>query len=164
MPGEFYIEARGSKEKPGEIKVDLTPVVQRLEAIQGQLAGEPSYEGSVSESWQSGTATSGEAGADLVSLGEAGKKKKLHSLLVDIGSLTPGAIITIKLFLSVNGVERKVYPPPGTTWVVGTDPDGVWVVNGTVAIHDVLRVEVESDNPSDNGLPIAYTAVLEAME
>jgi hypothetical protein len=101
-----------------------------------------------------------EAGADLVSIGTAGTRYKLHSLLVNIGALTPGATITVKLFMAVAGTERKVYEQAFTQ---GTDPDGLWIVNGTLAIHEVLRVEVESDNAGDNGLAIDYDYMLEAM-
>ena len=128
-----------------------------------KLAGQAPGESSVLANWQSGTGTSLEAGADLVSIGAAGDRKKLHSLLVGIGALTVGAVITIKLFQSVNGVDTKVYPPSGTTWTVGTDPNGIWVVTGTLEIDGVLRVEVQSDTAGDNGLAITYKYDLEDM-
>ena len=145
MPGTFYIEQKKVREATEKL---------RGRTIEDSAAG----------SWHSGTAPSGEAGDTLLILGEPGVREKVHSLLVDIGGLTPGATITVKLFTRINGVERKVYPPPGTSWVVGTDPDGVWVINGTLAIHDELRVEVESDNAADDGKGIGYTAVVEEME
>lgn len=128
-----------------------------------KLAGEAPSESSVTANWQSGTGTSTEAGADLVNIGSAGDRKKLHSLLVDISQLTVGAVITIKLFQLVNGVATKVYPPTGTTWTVGTDPDGIWVVDGTLEISGILRCEVQSDNVGDNGKAIAYKYELEDM-
>ena len=134
-----------------------------VDAQTDKLAGEAAGESSVTANWQSGTATSGETGADLVSIGTAGDRKKLHSLVVGIGSLTVAAVITIKLFMLVNGVETKVYPPSGTTWTVGTDPNGIWVVNGTLEISGVLRVEVESDTAADNGKAISYKYDLEDM-
>jgi len=45
----------------------------------------------------------------------------------------------------------------------GTDPDGLWIINGTVGIHEALRVEVESNNAADNGLAVNYDYMLEAM-
>ena len=128
-----------------------------------KLAGEAPGESSVTANWESGFATSGELGADLVNIGTAGDRKKLHSLLVDISQLTGGAIITIKLFMIINGTERKVYPPVGTTWVVGTDPDVIWVVDGTLEITGVLRVEVQSNTAGDNTKAIAYKYDLEDM-
>lgn len=128
-----------------------------------KLAGEDPSESSVTANWQSGTGTSGETGADLVNIGSVADRKKLHSLVVGIGALTVGAIITIKLFMSVNAVSTKVYPPSGTTWTVGTDPNGIWVVNGTLEITGVLRVEVQSNNAGDNGKAISYKYDLEDM-
>ena len=62
--------------------------------------------------------------------------------------------------MQVNGTERKLYEE---TFIKGTDPDGCWVVNGTVGIHEALRVEVESNTATDDGKSIAYDYMLEAM-
>lgn len=128
-----------------------------------KLAGETPGESSVTGNWQSGTATSGETGADLVNIGTASDRRKIHSLQVDISQLTTGATITIRLYELVNGTERKVYPPFGTSWVVGTDPGAIWVIDGTVEITGVLRVEVQSDTAGDNGKAIAYKYATEDM-
>jgi len=128
-----------------------------------KLAGEAPGEASVIANWQSGVATSTEPGADLVPIGAAGDRKKLNSLQVDISQLTTGATITIRLYELINAVERRLYPPPGTTWVVGTDPDAIWVIDGPVEITGVLRVEVQSNDALDNGRAIAYKYALEDM-
>jgi len=139
-----------------EIESDISDLKEQIM----KLAGLAPESDSVTANWQSGTGTSGEAGADLISIGAAGTRYKLHSLLVNIGALTPGATVTVKLFMEVAGIERKVYEQAFTQ---GTDPDGLWIVNGTLAIHEVLRVEVESDNAGDNGRQIDYDYMLEAM-
>ena len=128
-----------------------------------KLAGVAPSESTVKANWESGLATSTETGADLVNIGVADTRKKLNSLQIDLSALTPGATITIKLFENINGVEKKVYPPSGTTWVVGTDPAGIWVIDGPVEITGVLRVEVESNNGGDNDKYIAYKYALENM-
>jgi len=128
-----------------------------------KLSGLAPSESSVIGNWQSGTATSLETGDDLVNIGVAATKYKLNSLQVGISALTAGAIITIRLYELVNGVENKVYPPQGTTWVVGTDPDAIWIVDGPVEITGVLRVEVQSDTVGDNTRAITYKYALEAM-
>ena len=125
-----------------------------------KLAGEAPESNPVIGNWQSGTGTSGEAGADLVTIGANDTRYKLHSLLVNISALTVGAIITVKLFMEVDGTERKVYEQP---FIQGVDPDGLWIVNGTVGIHEALRVEVESNTVADNGLAVVYDYMLEAM-
>jgi len=146
-----------------QVRTIVEEEVADILAQTNKLAGEAPGESSITANWQSGTATSGETGANLVSIGAAGDRKKLHSLVVGIGALTVGATITIKLFQLVNGVDTKVYPPQGTTWTVGTDPNGIWVVTGTLEIDGVLRVEVESDNAGDNGRAITYKYDLEDM-
>ncbi|MBA7476492.1 hypothetical protein ES707_11878 [subsurface metagenome] len=125
-----------------------------------RLRGETPVSDSVEADWESGEGTSEETGADLVTIGVANTSYKLHSLLVNISALTGGATITVKLFMEVNGAEKKVYSQEFTQ---GTDPDGLWIVNGTIGIHEALRVEVESNNAEDNGKAIAYDYLLEAM-
>jgi hypothetical protein len=156
MPGEFYIE--GKKERL-DLSAILTAIAD-LQAELGRLRGEIPVSGSITASWQSGTATSGEAGADLITIGASNTKYKIHSLVVNISALTGGAVIVLKLFLKVNGTERKVYHQSFTK---GTDPDGLWIVNGTVGIHDAIRVELQSDNAADNGKAIDYDYMLEVM-
>jgi len=114
---------------------------------------------SVVANWNSGVATSGNPGADLVSIGANDTKNKLHSLLLNISSLTGGATVRVRLFMEVNSVESQVY---NQTFIKGTDPDGLWIVNGTVGIHEVLRAELHSDNPADDGKAVDYDYMLEA--
>jgi len=177
MPGEFYIENQTEK-------ADLSQVLDKLnsddfglqsletlldalcikaDSIQSQLdklSGEAPVSGSITGNWNSGTATSGETGADVVTIGANDSKKKLHSLLLNISNFQAGAKITVKLLLQVNGVERKVYEQE---FKQGTDPDGLWIVNGTVGIHDVLRVEAESNKAADDGVAMDYDYMLEAV-
>jgi hypothetical protein len=156
MPGEFYIEAKRER-------LDLSVILAAIDALGvklDRLRGEDPVSDSVTANWQSGTGTSGEPGADLVTIGIVDIKHKLHSLVVNISALTAGATVAIKLFMKVNGVERKVYHQSFTQ---GTDPDGVWVVNGSVGIHQLLRVELESDNAADNGQAVDYDYMLEEM-
>jgi hypothetical protein len=115
---------------------------------------------SVAANWNSGVAASGNPGADLVSIGADDTKNKLHSLLVNISALMGGATVRVRLFMQVNGVESQVY---NQTFIKGTDPDGLWIVNGTVGIHEVLRTELHSDNPADDGKTIHYDYMLEAI-
>lgn len=132
-----------------------------------KLAGQAPGEGTVTANWNTATGTSGEAGEDLVSIGGATTRYKLHSLLLDVIALTDGAKIDVKLFIKINGNERKVYDQEFTvpTTAAGETPPpdtlGLWIVNGTVVIHDILRVEVYSD--TNENVAIAYTYVLEEM-
>ena len=60
--------------------------------------------------------------------------------------------------MQVHGTWRKVYSQDFTK---GTDPDGLWIVNGTVGIHEALRCEVYSD--TNESKTIDYDYMLEAM-
>ncbi len=145
----------------------MTNWIQRILGIINKLAGQAPGEGTVAANWNTAVGTSGEAGEDLVTIGVAATRYKLHSLLLDVDALTDGAIIDVKLFMKVNGNERKVYDTPFTvpTTAAGETPPpdtlGLWIVNGTVVIHDALRVEVHSD--TNENVAIAYTYVLETM-
>jgi len=155
------IDSIESKLDDGTSGLDaLKTLIDALEAKLDKLAGEPPASGSVTGNWNSGTATSGETGADVVTIGANDTKYKLHSLVLNISNMVAGGKVTVKLFMQVNGVERKVYQEQFNK---GTDPDGLWIVNGTVGIHEALRVEAESNKAADDGLSIDYDYLLEAM-
>jgi len=132
--------------------------VDAVEVKLDKLAGEAPVESSVSKNWNTAVDSPDGTGGLLVNLGTAATRKKLHSLLLDVSALTDGAIIHVKLFIKINGVQQKVYDE---TFTIAIDPDGLWIVNGTVGIHDVLSVAVYSDNSED--VAIGYTAMLEAQ-
>jgi hypothetical protein len=155
MPGEFYI--KGKKEK-----VDLSQVLSELsqlgvtgdaiKAATDKMAGEVPETGSTTADWQA-------AESGLISLGADNVRHKLHSLLLSIHNLV-GTVVTVRLYTKVKGAERKVYEQ---AFNATTDPPGLWVVNGTVGIHDILRVTLQSNDAADNGQTVDYDFILEAM-
>ncbi|MDD4986576.1 MAG: hypothetical protein PHQ43_12515 [Dehalococcoidales bacterium] len=155
------IDAVEAKLDDGTSGLDaLKALLDAIEIKLDNLAGETPASGSVVGNWQSGTATSSETGADVITIGANDTKKKLHSLLLSIHNFSSGGKVTIKLFMQVNGTERKVYQEEFNK---GTDPDGLWVVNGMVGIHEALRVEMQSNRAADNGVALDYDYMLEAM-
>ena len=156
MPGEFYI--KNKKEKS-----DLTQVISDLAQLEitagdiktatDKLAGEVPGTGSTTDDWQTGE-------AEVASIGPVGTRNKLHSLLMSIHNLV-GTTITVRLYMQVKGTERKVYEQ---LFNAATDPPGLWVVNGTVAIHEALRITLQSNNAADNGKAVDYDYMLEAMQ
>jgi hypothetical protein len=138
----------------------LKALIDAVETKLDKLAGQTPATGSTTANWQSGTATSGETGSDVVTIGANDTKYKLHSVLLSIHNFQAGGKVTVKLFMQVNGTERKIYEEQFNK---GTDPDGLWVVNGAVGIHEALRVEAESNKAADNGVAIHYDYMLEAM-
>ena len=148
MPGEFYIEGKAEK-------VSLAGVEAKIEAVKTQtdkLAGEAPGSGSTTADWQTGE-------ADVVSIGASGIRNKIHDLTLSIHNLA-GTQVTARLYKTVGGVERKVYEQKFNTT---TDPEGLPIINGSWAIHDVLRVTLQSNNAADNGKVVDYDYMLEAM-
>lgn len=120
------------------------------------LAGRPGTTGSTASTWGDGAAH------DLVTLGAANTYNKLHLLVVDITNLV--GTITIRLYTSVSGADRQIFPPKVTTWnVAAGDAPGVAVVNGTIGLRNTLRVTVQSDNAADNAKAVPFEYLLEAM-
>ena len=148
MPGEFYIEGKAEK-------VSLAGVEAKIEAVKTQtdkLAGEAPGSGSTTADWQTGE-------ADVVSIGASGIRNKIHDLTLSIHNLV-GTQVTARLYKTVNGMERKVYEQRFDTT---TDPPGLPIINGSWAIHGVLRVTLQSNDAADNGKAVDYDYMLEAM-
>jgi hypothetical protein len=162
MPGEFYIEGKKEKVDISGILAAVSKLETKLEelevkgdAIKGQsdkLAGEAPVPGSIIDNWNV-------AESDVVSIGAHDARYKVHSLLLSIHNLV-GTVITVRLYMIVNGVERKVYEQ---SFDASSEPPGLWIVNGTVGIHEVLRVTLQSNNSTDDGKAVDYDYMLEAM-
>jgi hypothetical protein len=123
-----------------------------VEAQTDKLAGETPAQGSTTANWNT-------AESNVVSIGAGDVRHKLHSLMLSIHSLV-GTTITVRLYMQVNGTERKVYEQ---SFDATSDPPGLWIVNGTVGIHEILRVTLQSNNAADNGQAVDYDYMLEAM-
>jgi hypothetical protein len=162
MPGEFYIEGKKEKVDLSQILANQAQMLTRqdelevkVDGIKGQtdrLAGQAPATGSATRDWQT-------TESEVVSIGADNTRFKLHSLMVIIHNLV-GTTITIRLYMLVNGVERNVYEQ---AFDATSDPPGLWIVNGTVGIHEVLRVTLQSNNAADNGQAVDYDYMLEAM-
>ena len=156
MPGEFYVEGKKEQVDLSQVLAGIAQLGVTSDAIKTQtdkLVGEAPGTGSTTDDWQT-------AETEVLSIGAANTRYKLHSLLLSIHNLA-GTVITVRLYMKVNGTERKVYEQ---AFNATTDPSGLWVVNGTVAIHEVLRVTLQSNDAADNGKPVDYDLMLEAMQ
>ena len=155
MPGEFYIEGKQAKVDLSQIIASLVGLSSKVDALQTQidkLAGLPPVTNSAIADWQT-------TEADVVSIGAVDTSYKLHSLILSIHNLV-GTVITVRLYMKVQGVERKVYEQD---FNAATDPLGLWLVNGTVGIHQILRVTLQSNDVADDGQTVDYDYLLEAM-
>ena len=148
MPGEFYIENKAEK-------VSLKGIETRLTIIEGKLdklAGEQPETGSATGDWQT-------AESEVVTIGAHNVRYKVHSLVISIHDLV-GTAVMVRLYMLVNGVERKVYEQ---VFDAAVDSPGLWIINGTVGIHEVLRVTLQSNEAADNGQAIDYDYMMEEM-
>jgi hypothetical protein len=127
-------------------------ILSQIKTQTDKLAGAAPVTGSVIQDWQT-------AEADVVSIGEAGVSNKVQDLSLNISNLV-GALIIVRLYKNINGVERKLYEQ---SFNAATDPPGLPIINGTWATHDVIRVSLQSDNAADNGQAVDYDFMLEAM-
>lgn len=162
MPGEFYIEGKKEKVDLSQLLANQSQILTRQDDLESRandiksqtdkLAGQSPASGSATQDWQL-------AESDVVSIGTGDTRFKLHSLILSIHNLV-GTTVTVRLYMEVNGTERKVYEQSFDATV---DPPGLWIVNGTVGIHEVLRVTLESNNATDNGQAVDYDYLLEAM-
>jgi len=162
MPGEFYVEGKKEKTDLSQILANQSQILtnqdeieSRADSIKNQtdkLAGETPGEGTTAADWQT-------AEADVVSIGASGVRNKIHDLTVSIHNLV-GTQVTARLYKTVNGIERKVYEQRFDTTI---DPPGLPIVNGSWAIHGVLRVTLQSNDAADNGKAVDYDFMLEAM-
>ena len=148
MPGEFYIENKAEKASLKGIETRLTAIEDRLD----KLAGEAPGTGSATGDWQT-------AESDVVTIGAHNVGHKVHSMVVSIHNLV-GTAVTLRLYMLVNGVERKVYEQ---VFDAAADSQGLWIINGTVGIHEALRVTLQSNDAADNGQAIDYDYMMEEM-
>jgi hypothetical protein len=148
MPGEFYIEGKVEKVSLKGIETRLTAIEDKL----GRLAGETPRTGSATADWET-------TESDVVTIGAHNVRYKVHSLVISMHNLV-GTVITARLYMLVDGVERKVYEQ---AFDAAADPSGLWIINGTVGIHEALRVTLQSNEAADNGQAIDYDYMMEEM-
>ena len=133
----------------------LTASAEQFTGIKVQtdkLAGAAPVSGSATQNWQT-------AESDVVTIGVAATRNKVHDLSLNMSNLA-GTVISIRLYKKVNGTERKVYEQ---SFSAAADPPGLPVINGTWAIHDTLRITLQSNNAADNAKAVDYDYLLEAM-
>jgi hypothetical protein len=162
MPGEFYVEHKSEKASLQAIEDALIGIGDRLDEIKSLvegLAADPSgNKGTTAANWYAGTGTSGETGGDVLTIGSGSTYNKLQGLWLNIENFTSGATVTVRLYHLISGVEKKVYQQ---SFVRGTDPDGLWIISGTLAISGALRCELQSDNSADTAKSVGWEWVME---
>ncbi|MDD5537784.1 MAG: hypothetical protein PHF12_02320 [Candidatus Omnitrophica bacterium] len=114
--------------------------------------------GATTANWYAGMGTSGETGGDVITIGNSNTYKKVQGLWLNIENLVTGAVVTVRLYHLINDIETKVHQQ---SFIRGTDPNGLWMVSGAMAISGVLRCELQSDKPGDISKSIAWEWAIE---
>jgi len=96
---------------------------------------------------------------DVVIIGEHNSISKVHSLLLSINNLV-GTVIMVRMYMAIHGDEQKVYEQSFDT---AADPLGLWIINGTLGIHEALRVTLQSNHEDDNSRVVNFDYLLEGM-
>jgi hypothetical protein len=131
---------------------DVEVTVGAIKTQTDKLAGTTPGVGTTTANWFT-------AESNVVSIGSNDTKYKVHALIISLHNLV-GTIITLRMYMQVNGVERKVQELKFDTTI---DPLGIWLIEGSLSIHEVLRITLQSNKSSDNGKGVDYDYMLEAM-
>lgn len=156
--GTFTISVASTQLAATDVVMLVHPLLLAIKTQTDKLAVSAAVAGSTTANWNTATGASGEAGEDLVTIGANDTFYELGSLLLNVSACTDTAVLTVKMFTQINGVEAKVY---SQSFVVNTDPDGLWIVQGKLFIHEALRVEVYS--ATNESVAIAYDYTLRAL-
>jgi len=115
---------------------------------------EPTSSSTEPKNWQ------GEGPLEVCTIGADGKSYKVQSLVLGTAELS-GSLITITMEMKVDGIVDIVYNQSFNR-SPGHYPPGIWVINGTLGIHEALVIKLKSSSSSDNGKAISYDYSLEA--
>lgn len=107
-----------------------------------------------------GVATSGLAGADVYTIVVAGRAEVMCGL-VSMRNCTPAAIITVRMYTLVDGVDEQIYTQNFTQ---GVDPNGITPINGHFGINQNLRFEMYSNNAADVAVNVPYKMIWRLLE
>jgi len=135
-----------------QIQTSVTLVQNNVTTLVTKSEGMAPVTGDATANWNA-------AESDVVAIGAHDTRYKVHSLLLSIHNLV-GNVITVRMYTAVKGTERKVYEQ---SFDAAADPPGLWVINGTLGIHEALRVTLQSNNAADDGKAVDYDYMLEAM-
>ena len=100
------------------------------------------------------------AEATICVIGVAGTNYNVLSALVNLSNLA--GIITLRMYISVNGTLRQIFPAnPAMTFSPATgDSPGVPIINSPFGIANELTITAQSDNVADNGAAIDFEYML----
>lgn len=102
--------------------------------------------------WNSGVATSGLAGADLVTIGGANQWYRLNSGWVITSGFNIAATVTIREYCNIAGANRLVMTDD---WTMPEELINLsWFLDAE--LFGPYRIELYSDQAADDGLAVPY--------
>ncbi len=104
--------------------------------------------------WRTGTATSGQLGGDLVTVGVANQWYRLNQFALVLTGFNGAAIITTRAYMDMAGANRLVILD---TWTIATSPAVAflsWFFDAE--FNGPFRVEVYSNNALDDNFTATY--------
>ncbi len=116
-----------------------------------KLAGQAPVSGAAIQPWFTSE-------SDIVSIGDSGVNTKVNDLSISIRNLV-GTVITVRMYKQINGSPDKFFE---TDFDATTDPPGI-ILLSFIAIHDVVDITLQSNNPADDGKGVDYDYMLEAQ-
>ena len=102
--------------------------------------------------WNSGVATSGAAGADLVTVGAANQWYRLNQFAIISSGFNALATVTVRAYMNVAGVNHLILTD---SWVM---PEEVIFLSWwfDTEFFGPMRVEILSNQAADDGLAVTY--------
>ena len=134
-------------------ELDAANIPADIDTLKNKLVVPTATVGSTTANWNA-------AEADLVTLGADDTKNEIGSLFISIHLLV-GTTITVRRYMQVNGVERKLYPD--YTFDATADPPGIPIIDGPMQIHEALRVTLQSNNALDDAKAVHYDYMIKAL-
>lgn len=133
----------------------LEALAEALAAIKVQTDKTVGYEfqSSAVGDWQTAPAT-------IISAGAAATKYRIHGVWIDLTGLTGN--ITIKFYMKIDGTNEREIQDLRRTITAALGP-AYWLINGTLAIPEILRITAESDDVADNGRALTRRLLGEVM-
>lgn len=137
--------------------------VERLRVIEAQTDKWPGVEAEAQAAalnLNAGLATSGLVGADVYTIAVTGRVEVMCAI-VSMRNCTPAAVVTVRMYTLVNGVDEQIY---SQNFTQGTDPAGIAVINGHFGINANVRFEMQSNNAGDVAVNVPYKMIWRLLE
>ncbi|MDD5700439.1 MAG: hypothetical protein PHU23_00190 [Dehalococcoidales bacterium] len=110
--------------------------------------------GNTTANWNSGVATSGNPGADLVTIGTPGQWCDVSNAVLRLADFNVAATVTVRAYTNMMGVEVEIM---NEDYSVAADGEVVFMIWWwEVEQYGAVRVEVFSDQVADDGVTVSH--------